>query len=347
MYEGLVSRIGNMRPIKGADFIVQADVLINGTVITSVVTSKNTPDQTLGIYFCADIQLSEEYCKANNLLVLRDEQENKIPGSGYLDPDKRRITAQRFKGVKSDGLWMPATSLDYIHDNSKVPSQSLKEGDKIADYMRSDAVLFPITRRYPKPETFTSMSKSGKVQRELESFPRHYDTDQLMHNLEEFKHALEHNTHVYITEKCHGSSHRVGNVLVPIELKWYQKIVNKLFKNHFKDSKYQIVHGTRNVVLNEDTTGYYGSNQFRYDAVGNPDIPVNTILYGEIVGYIGERPIMPVHSTKDVPEYKKRYGDTITYHYGQEVNTARFYVYRVIQDGRIYLFPNLLHYLSN
>jgi hypothetical protein len=331
MYEGLIARIGNFREIKGADFIISADIIINDTVITQVVTSKNTPNNALGIYFCADIQLSEDYCKANNLLLLKDENGNKIAGSGYLDSEKRRITAQRFKGVKSDGLWMPIESLDYIQDNSKTPSQSFKEGDKIADYMRSDAVLIPIARRYPKATVSVTMSKSGRVQKDLETFPKHYDTEQFMYCLSDIE-RIPVGTELYITEKLHGTSHRVGVVKHSVAVKWYHKLVNRVFKHTFLGYEYKLTHGTRNVILADDSIGFHGKEEFRYAAVGYPELPEDVILYGEIVGYAHGKPIMSEHSTKDVPELKRRYGATVTYHYGLE-DTAKFYVYRASVDG--------------
>lgn len=341
MYEGIVARIENLQPIKGADFIVAADVMVSNVVIAHVVTGKDTPVGTLGVYFGADIQLSADYCEKNNLCVKRDSEGNKIAGSGYLDPEKRRITTQRFKGMKSEGLWMPIDTV----------SGTYFEGDKIGE---------PVAKRYPKifqteakryPKIVQTEAKQARVKNSFmdrferwitnryhAEFPLHYDTDQLLHNLRTLE-IIPVGTKFWITEKLHGTSHRMGYVDAPNNLTRWQKIVNfiarKLFGNvpHVEHS-YQYVHGSRRVTLDKNSSGYYGSNQFRYDTVGSPNLNKGEIVYGEIVGYVDSSPIMNPHDTTPVKEIKKAYGDRMVYDYGQDVGTAEFYVYRITQfDG--------------
>jgi RNA ligase len=331
MYEGIVSRITNLQPIVGADFIVSADVTVGGQKIASVVTSKDTPVDSLGVYFGADIQLSTEYCAANNLLITKDEQGNKIAGSGYLDPDKRRITTQRFKGVKSEGLWMPISTV----------AGSYNEGDKIGA---------PIAIRYPK---FTAVEKPSKpltrmqkIKRYLSNlmsvpfsldFPEHTDTDQYLHNLAEIA-RIPVGTEFWITEKLHGTSHRYGYVLAPNKLTLWQKLINTIVRKvtqnvPYAETSYQYVHGTRRVVLgSDDNGGYYGSNQFRYDAIGTPLLNKGEIVYGEIVGYVGKMPIMNRHDTSPLKEIKKAFGPEMVYDYGLAPGENKFYVYRITQD---------------
>lgn len=341
MYEGIVARLENLTPIKGADYIVAADVMVSNVRIAQVVTSKDTPEGSLGVYFGADIQLSVDYCEKNNLCVKRDSEGNKIAGSGYLDPDKRRITTQRFKGEKSEGLWMPINTLDSF----TVAYGDLKEGDKIGS---------PVAIRYPKIVQTTNEKTErinnnwlARMERWITNkfyaeFPLHYDTDQLLHNLAIIE-KIPVGTKFWITEKLHGTSHRVGYIDAPNTLTFWQKFINfgarKFFDNtvHAEHS-YQYVHGSRRVTLgNSDKGGYYGSNQFRYDAVGNPALHKGEIVYGEIVGYVGNSPIMNPHDTTPVKEIRKTYGDRMVYDYGQKTETAKFYVYRITQyDGMIH-----------
>ena len=60
------------------------------------------------IYFPVDGQLGEDFAKENNLVRIKDENGNNI--GGYLDPDKRNITAIKLRGEKSDGLFLPVES---------------------------------------------------------------------------------------------------------------------------------------------------------------------------------------------------------------------------------------------
>lgn len=338
MYEGIVARIDNVQPIKGADFIVSAEVKVGNLTLAHVVTSKDTPVGTLGVYFGSDIQLSTEYCEKNNLLVVRDEQGNKVSGSGYLDPDKRRITTQRFKGMKSEGLWMP---LDSLISHVVFPENGYSEGDKIGA---------PIAIRYPKvmqSEAKTERVKKGFwarferwiTNRFYAEFPEHYDTDQLLHNLRTLE-IFEKDTKFWISEKLHGTSHRVGYIDAPNNLTLWQKFVNFVARKVvgsvvYAEHSFQIVHGSRRVTLgSKNNNGYYGSNQFRYDTVGNPALNKGEIVYGEIVGYVNNSPIMNPHDTSPVKEIKRAYGDLMVYDYGQTIGTAKFYVYRITQhDG--------------
>ena len=77
----------------------------------SVIVDLNTKIGDLGIYFPIDLQLSEEYCEKNNLVRKLDENGNNI--GGYLEPNKRNIRAMRFRGSKSEGLFMPLETLVY------------------------------------------------------------------------------------------------------------------------------------------------------------------------------------------------------------------------------------------
>jgi hypothetical protein len=335
-HEGIVTRIHAIEPIKGADFIVRADVADRGTVIASVIVSKETKIGDLGIFFAPDTQLSVEYCEANNLLELKDDAGNKIAGSGYLSPNKRRIVAKKFKGVKSMGLWMPMTSLDWIKDNSKKPSESFKDGDTIGDYMRSDAVLIPIARRYPRAEIH--VSTKGKRNRDaytpvfrVDEFPKHPETVQLVRDID----SIPIGAKIIITEKLHGTSHRQGNVKVTYNLNRFKTFVNKLAalvnRTVFKSEEYAIVHGTRNTVLYPGKTGsFYGNELFRFNAANAKNIDRDIMVYGEIVGYTTTgKAIMSQHSTKDFKELAKRFGPEITYNYGQDPETCTFYVYRI------------------
>ena len=57
------------------------------------------------IYFPEDGQLSEEFANDNNLVRRKNEAGENI--GGYLDPNKRNITAIELRGEISDGLVLP------------------------------------------------------------------------------------------------------------------------------------------------------------------------------------------------------------------------------------------------
>ena len=89
----------------------------------SVIVDLSVKIDDIGIYFPIDLQLSEEYCNQNNLTRKLDSEGNNI--GGYLDPNKRNIRAMRFRGERSEGLFMPLDSLFY------TGITSFEIGDKI------------------------------------------------------------------------------------------------------------------------------------------------------------------------------------------------------------------------
>ena len=79
----------------------------------------------MGVYFPVDGQLSERFCQVNDLVRRKDPETGKNIG-GYMEPDKRNIKAIKLRGEKSDGLYMPITSLA---DFCKI--SDLKVGDTV------------------------------------------------------------------------------------------------------------------------------------------------------------------------------------------------------------------------
>ena len=102
-YCGYITRLKNVRRHSGADRLLLAECFGN-----QVIVSTDYTEGQLGVYFPSDGQLCQEYCEINNLLRKKDENGNNI--GGYMD-ERRRVTAVKLRGEKSDGLFMPLTSL--------------------------------------------------------------------------------------------------------------------------------------------------------------------------------------------------------------------------------------------
>ena len=102
MYNAHITRIKNIRKHTNADRLLVGDCFGN-----SVIVSLETQEGDLGVYFPVDGQLSQEFAEANDLLRRKDELGNEV--GGY--PIKRNINAIRLRGEKSDGLFLPLTSL--------------------------------------------------------------------------------------------------------------------------------------------------------------------------------------------------------------------------------------------
>ena len=90
----------------------------------TVIVSKSTENGTLGIYFSCDLQLSEKFAQANDLIRRKDPITGK-PLGGMFDPN-RKVRAQTFRGIKSYGFWAP---MEYLK-RAGVDITKLKEGDR-------------------------------------------------------------------------------------------------------------------------------------------------------------------------------------------------------------------------
>ena len=122
MYYAYITKLKNVRKHPNADRLQLAECFGN-----TVVVSLDYTEGQLGIYFPSDGQLSTEFAEINNLLRKKDENGNNI--GGYMDPDKRNVTAIKLRGEKSDGIFLPLTSLETFGDISK-----LSEGDRIDNF---------------------------------------------------------------------------------------------------------------------------------------------------------------------------------------------------------------------
>ena len=178
MYSAFVTRIKNLRKHSNADRLLCGECFGN-TVIVGLDTQ---PDE-LGVYFPVDGKLGIEFAQKNDLLRRKDENGN--PAGGYLDPEKRNIKALKLRGEKSDGLFMPLSSLAEFTDISQ-----LKEGDTITQL---DGVM--ICEKYvPARKQSTSAGAGNRTRKRKDPisplFMEHADTEQLPYNLGAF-HARE------------------------------------------------------------------------------------------------------------------------------------------------------------
>jgi hypothetical protein len=162
-------------------------------------------------------------------------------------------------------------------------------------------------------------------------FPKHFDTKQLWEEVSNS--SLNYPISYTVTHKLHGTSGRYGNVKAEKNLSKFQKKWN-YYANKFKwlpsfsTHAWKHVLGTRNTVLDEKTVG---KESFRFDAVKNITLHKGEIIYFELVGYAGNKPIMAPQSTEPLPNIKKVFGDVMAYSYGCAPGECKLYVYRITQ----------------
>lgn len=361
MYCAYVTRIKNLRKHTNADRLLCGECFGN-TVIVDLGTE---PDQ-LGVYFPVDGKLGLEFAQKNDLLRRKDENGN--PAGGYLDPDKRNIKALKLRGEKSDGLFLPLTSLEAFTD-----VKLLKEGDTIS-MLNGVAIC---EKYIPKRNHGSGGGKGGSRVRKKSDpisplFLEHADTEQLAYNLA----AFHEGDLVEITLKMHGTSQRTGYLLILQGYKYKNGLEKKLYESdktpNWLRSKIKrlpiydwgYVTGTRRVVLDSYDGGFYGSNAFReqHAKIFEGKLHKGEEVYYEVVGFTDDgTPIMSPGSNSKIgdKEFTKQYGKTTFFSYGcdptgkkttvdesgvtqVECPKSDLYVYRMTmtnEDGDVVEYP--------
>lgn len=323
-YTGFITKLKEVRQHSNADRLQVASCFGNNVII-----SMDMQEDQMVVYFPVDGKLGLEYCLENNLLRKLPDG---TPSSGYLDSEKRNITALKLRGEKSDGLVMPLKSLAKYTDITK-----LKEGEMIS-VLNGNTICekyIPINKRQNAQTTSTSKKGKQKPQDKIvfPNFKEHIDTAQLAYNMNAFKEG----DICTITLKMHGTSQRTAYTL-----KEHTKSMGnlkhklmKLFKINTTKQTHEYVTGTRRVVLKSwDNTGYYNSNDFRKkwhdEFVGK--LQKGESVYYELVGYTDSGALIMSECsnalTKD-KDFIKEWGKTTKFTYGCEHNQSDMYVYRM------------------
>lgn len=306
MHCGYIIEVKELKPHSNADRLQILTCFGNDTCVGLDVKIGDK-----GIYFPTDLQLSAEYCAENHLCRKKADGS---PDTGYMDPDKRNVTAVRLRGERSDGLYMPLSSLEF----TGVNMDDLDVGDTI-DIVNG----VEICRKYiPRGNKRVGRPNDGNRTRKKKVpiaplFAEHADTEQLAYNLSAFRPGDQ----IEVTLKMHGTSTRTGYLPV---LKGYKRNLLDILLRRDGKPKYEwdYVSGTRRTILETYDNGYYGSNQFRkqHTEIFNGKLHKGEEIFGEIVGYTDQQvPIMGVGNCEKVDkDFVKQYGKSMIFSYGCE-----------------------------
>ena len=330
MYKVYVTELKNVRPHPNADRLVLADCFGN-----TVCVSKDSKEGDIGVYFPEGGQVSLEFAEANNLLRKKDDAGNNI--GGYMD-ERRKVTAIRLRGEKSDGLYLPLTCLESFGDIS-----TLSVGDSVEVFNGHEIATKYIVK------TSVSHGSGGNHTRKVKVevaplFSEHADTEQLAYNLSAFKPGDQ----IEITLKMHGTSQRTGYLPVFKGYKyatwiekwfaegalkaeeanggemmpWDKKILDWIIKRATPIYDWGYVSGTRRTVLEDYEGGYYGSNAFRevHSKKFEGKLWKGETVYYEVVGFTDTGvPIMGSCGNEKLgKDFVKQYGKETVFSYGCE-----------------------------
>ena len=239
-YAAMVVEIKTIVTLENCDNVVAAHILGN-----QVIVSKDVKVGDVGLYFPLETQLTEVYLSNNNLY--KDTELNKDKTKkGYFEKNGR-IRCVKFRGNKSEGLFMPIASLSFILKSS----ESVEIGQEFDELNGTVICQKYIVKA--KGEAGVPGSKKRKVGKKAESklidnqFRFHADTSMLFRNL----HRINPNDIISISYKVHGTSAISSKLLCKKPLSFYEKLLKRIGVN-IVDTQYDYIFSSRNVVKNPD-----------------------------------------------------------------------------------------------
>ena len=336
-YCGTIIKIEKLVDLPNCDN-VQAAIIFNN----SVIVGKDVQIGDLGVFFPIETQLMPEFLKNNNLY--RDKTFNlNTDKAGYFETNGR-IRAMKFRGNKSEGLFMPISCLNYIFYADFWNTKPIPVG---TDFDKINGQV--ICKKYQIIRNESGVKKTKADKKAVKKFNRLVENQfRLMIDTENFRrnaHKLNPDDYISITNKIHGTSWVVGKVLVK-ELSWQNKLgfkvgrlpipdikykycnllkeaqialVNKLEAHNSNKTKYDVIYSSRMVVKNkyinteQKNEGYYNFDLWGEIAEKVKDSLLDSFtLYGEAVGQLPT-------------------GGWIqkNYDYGTEPNHYDIYIYRI------------------
>lgn len=324
-YCAIVAKLGHTYPLEKCDNVAGAKIFNN-----QVIVAKDADPNELGLFFAAESALDPALLKENNLY--RDNTQNKdTTKKGYFE-EHGRIKTLKFRGHKSEGLWLPLSCLSFTGVDTKL----FKEGAEF-DAFEYNGTMHNVCGKYVarcnpasshiRRATASDYRNRVKIADQLVrgQFKFHDSTAQLRRNM----HRINPDTIISISDKWHGTSVVVGNLLVHRELNWFERLLDRWGISLNKE-RYAKVYSSRTVVKGIEAEKLTGPNDhYKSDVWGEVfkevagKLPKGYTIYGEIVGYTPSG--SPI----------QRFGDRV-FSYGCDLGIHKLLVYRVTvvnEDG--------------
>lgn len=299
----------------------------------TVVVGLDVQIGDVGVFIATDSQIGEDFGLKNE--ILRMDYNDGKGKRGYIDATKRNIKAIRLRGERSEGLFMSLDCLAPFGDITK-----LKVGEDV-DTFEGTLIAKKYIPRGNKVKGPANMPK--KATKDLYPFfAQHKDTSQFMYNLGQFKEGDQ----IVITGKLHGTSQRTGYMIKEIRKpNWFHKLLKVV-----PESTYELISGTRRVVLDTYNGGFYGNNGFRsqWHEVFRGRLLEGEEVFYEVVGFHAPNsPIMGRCSNDKGAlgkDFVKKYGKETVFSYGcnADLGESDIYIYRMnrtFPDGTVVEYP--------
>ena len=274
-YAAEVRQIGRLESREGLDNLMA----VPWAGLQALVGKDHAPEDIM-VFFPAEAQLSDKFLRENNLY--RDTTLNEDPTQkGYLEKNGR-VRAIRLRGVTSSALALPLSSLLRYTDTPPPVGTRF-------DTINGEEIC----RKYEKPvKAPTGAAATLPKWRRVDDtmLPRHFDTL----NYWRERDRIGPYEHVVVTQKLHGTSVRIGRVPVRIKHSWKHRLA-RWFGIPVREYDVDVVGGSRKVIKDPndpDQNHFYDHDIWSAAALKYGEaVPENVILYGELVGYVDNKPI--------------------------------------------------------
>lgn len=259
------------------------------------IVSKSVKVWDVWILFTTEVELSDEYCKMNNLY--RHSYLNSNTEAKWYMEDNRRVKAMKFRWHTSSALFMPLESLSYINfDHSQ-----LKVWDTFNEINWVEVCKKHVNK---KNREFVWTPKQQRWYERINPklIPEHLDSENYWRN----ENMLNDDDYITVTQKLHWTSVRLWNCQVTRPLKRWEKVINYFTK--VDNTSWDTIWASRRVIKNwnieEDNNHFYQNDVWKivHDMYANT-IPHWFVFYWEIVWRDNQTPIQKWY-TYNLPEWK-------------------------------------------
>ena len=273
-YLAKIIKLKNLRKHKNADRLQIATIDFQ-----DVVTGLEAKNGDLYCYFPVECQINKDFLSFTN--SFRHPELNKDKKQKGFFGDNGRVKAVKLRGEKSMGYIVPVEQLEGFTKRSFKDFVG-KEFDTVDETL----IVNKYRKKIKQKQGNSKQSKKPRISRLVEGQVKlHVSTENLRKNA--FK--IEPNDYITITYKTHGTSWWAGNLLVKKKLNIFLKLF-RFIGLPIKDTEYDYVYGSRNVVKNEYETRHK-EHFYKEDLWGEIKdelkefIPKGFTFYGECLGY--------------------------------------------------------------
>lgn len=318
-YQGYVTKLNNVRKDPNSDNLYLADCFNEG-----VIVGPDMKEGELVLYLPQDGKIERWFGNEFNLFR---KNEDGTPQGGYIE-DNGHIRAIKLRGNESSGIVISLAKV-----NEKFGFQNWVDGNIVTQINGKDFVSKYIPRKKKTGTPSTKKSYKGKKAEGVvyPEFSMHTDTEQLAYNMNKFRVGDKIN----LTLKMHGTSQRSMNTFCELPNNWFRKLFHMK-----KKIKQAYVLGTRRCVVTENSTGYYGNDQFRiqHHEKLKPFLKDGMEVFYEVVGWYGpgqDDTIMPSGDNSKINDkaFVKQFGKRTVFSYGCEPGQSEMYIYRITSDN--------------